>query len=57
MFDISFLIFPKAFFVEYFEMWERDVKLAASRGASLEHLFVFKVRAISVIPSTEDEYS
>jgi hypothetical protein len=60
MFDISFLIFPKVFFVKYFEMWERDVKLAASRRAALGTFFfllLFKVRAIGVIPSTEDDCS
>jgi hypothetical protein len=39
MFDISFVIFSKDFLIQYFEMWERDVKLAASRGALLEVFF------------------
>jgi hypothetical protein len=39
MFDKSFVILPKDFFIQYFEMWERDVKLSASREASLEVFF------------------
>jgi hypothetical protein len=40
MFNISFLIFPKVFFVEYFETREGDVKLAVSTGASLGTSFL-----------------